>query len=161
MQRLAYRRIIDPEIARHRVDLPALASANPVDGPLDLIEQGDHITGIVRIAGWYPGGKDKAGGGFRHEAGFAPKLGRAIALPFEDGSNGQIVGIDEFTVAELLALGQPARLLADLRLGGQGAAQLPGQPLPLNGGERLGLLQELRVRSPEMRHLITEYGIIV
>ena len=143
MQRLAYRRIIDPEIARHRVDLPALASANPVDGPLDLIEQGDHITGIVRIAGWYPGGKDKAGGGFRHEAGFAPKLGRAIALPFEDGSNGQIVGIDEFTVAELLALGQPARLLADLRLGGQGAAQLPGQPLPLNGGERLGLLQEL------------------
>ena len=61
MQRLAYRRIIDPEIARHRVDLPALASANPVDGPLDLIEQGDHITGIVRIAGWYPGGKDKLG----------------------------------------------------------------------------------------------------
>ena len=83
MQRLAYRRIIDPEIARHRVDLPALASANPVDGPLDLIEQGDHITGIVRIAGWYPGGKDKAGGGFRHEAGFAPKLqGRAGQLLF-------------------------------------------------------------------------------
>ena len=121
------------------MDLPALASANPVDGPLDLIEQGDHITGIVRIAGWYPGGKDKAGGGFRHGPGLRPNW----------------ADIDEFT-AELLALGQPARLLADLRLGGQGAAQLPGQPLPLNGGERLGLLQELLSLPAQHRNRLAE-----
>ena len=126
------------------MDLPALASANPVDGPLDLIEQGDHITGIVRIAGWYPGGKDKAGGGFRHEAGFAPKLGRAIALPFEDGSNGQIVGIDE----QWPSFASHGPIACGFAPGRQGAAQLPGQPLPRRGASRSPGAAELAGPAP-------------
>ena len=86
------------------------------DGLLDLVEQGQHIAGIARIALGHTVGKDKARGRLRHDAGLAAKLGGAIALAFEDGGNGGIVGIDDFTVAEFFALGEPCGLLADVRM---------------------------------------------
>ena len=156
MQRLAHGRIIDPEVARHRVDLAPLGGGDASDGALDPIEQRHHIAGIVRIARWHQGGKDKAGGRFRHNAGLTPKLGRAIALAFEDRGNGQIVGIDEFAMREFLALGEALGLFADLLFGAQGRAQRLGQALPLRGREGLGLPQELLSLLAERRDGVAE-----
>ena len=86
---------------------------------MDLVEQGQHIAGIARIALGHAVGKDKARGRLRHDPGLATKLRGAIALAFEDGGNGEIVGIDEFTVAEFFALGEPCGLLADVRMAAQ------------------------------------------
>ena len=107
MQCLTQGRVIDPKIPRHRVDPEPRGRADTVDGALDLVKQGQHIAGIARIALGHTIGKDKARGRFRHNTGLSTKLGGAIALPFEDGGNGGIVGIDDFTVAEFLALGEP------------------------------------------------------
>ena len=58
-------------------------------------------------------GKDKTGCWFRGDAGLSAKLHGTIALPFENGGNGGIVGIDQFIMAQLFALGQPCGLFPD------------------------------------------------
>ena len=58
--------------------------------------------------------KEKARGRVRRDTRLATKLRGAIALAFENGRDGEIVGIDEFTVAEFFALGEPCGLLADV-----------------------------------------------
>jgi hypothetical protein len=100
--------IIDTKIARHRVDLERLWRADAVDGTLDLVEQGQHLAEIARVARWSVVGKDKARGRFRDNTRLSTELGGAIALAFHDGGDGQVVRIDEFTVAEFLTLGEPS-----------------------------------------------------
>ena len=114
MEGLTQDGIIEAQITRHRVYLALWSCLDPVDGALDLVEQGQHITRITRIALGHEVGKDKTGRGFRGDAGLSAKLRRAIALAFDNGGNGGIVGIDQFTVAELLALGQPGGLFTDV-----------------------------------------------
>ena len=106
MEGLTQGGIIDPKIARHRVDLEQLWRADAVDGTVDLVEQGQHIAEIARVAPWYVVGKDKARGRFRDNTRLSTELGGAIALAFQDGGDGQVIRINELTVAELLALGE-------------------------------------------------------
>ena len=113
------------------MDPQALWRGNLVDGVLHLVEQGQHIARITRIARGHPIGKDKAGRGLRQDTGLATKLGRAIALAFEDGGNGGIIGIDDFAVGQFFALGQALRLLGDVPMGGAGGLQVAQQTLAL------------------------------
>src|SRR5258708_4078872 len=68
--------------------------------------------------------KDKACRWLRDDPGLAPKWGGAVALALEDGGASAIVGIDDFTVGEALALGQSARLLTDGAMGLQGGVEV-------------------------------------
>jgi len=143
MERLPQRRIIDAEITRHRMDLEPWGCPDTLDGPLDLVEQGQHITGIARIALGDPVGKDETGGGLRHKAGFAAKLGGAIALAFEDGGNSGIVGVHDFTVAELFALGELGGLLAEVRMTAHRRVERIGQTLARGGAQRCRVRKEV------------------
>jgi hypothetical protein len=143
MESLTQHRVIDTQITRHRVDMVPWPCLDALGGPLDLVEQGQHITGIARIALGDKVGKDKTGGRFRDDTGLSAKLGRAIAFAFDNGSNRGIVGIDQFKVAELLAMGEPCGLLADVLMGAHRRAQLMGKTLALGLTERLGLFQTL------------------
>jgi hypothetical protein len=80
--------------------------ANAVDGPLDLLNHGQDVTGIAWITRGDSGGKDKAGRGFREQPRFAAKLGGAIAFAFEDGRNRSIIGIHDLAMVQPLALSQ-------------------------------------------------------
>lgn len=141
MKRLSQGRVIDAKIPSDRVDRGRLWPADPCDSVLDLVKQGQDIAGIARIAHRDSGGKDKARRGFRQQAGLATKLGRAIALALHHWGNGGIVGIDDFTVGQLLALGQPSGLGADLLMRLLGCAQCACQALPL-GCAQMGRLLE-------------------
>ena len=125
------------------MDAEPLGHTDTVDGALDLVEQGQHIAGIARITLGHTIGKDKARGRLRHNARFAAKLSRAIALPFDDGGNGGIVGIDDFTVAELLALRESLRLLTDVLLGLHRRVQLTGPTLTVGVLKVVGMVKEL------------------
>jgi len=105
MEGLTQVRVVEAQITRYRVNLPLRPCPGTVDGALDLVEQGEPITRIARIPLGHQRGKDKTGGWFRGEAGLSAKLRGTIALPFDNGGNGGIVGIDQFRVAQLLALG--------------------------------------------------------
>ena len=58
MQRLAQGGVIEPAVARQRVDLAPLGRAGPLDGSLDLVEQGDHVADIARIPRRHQDGKE-------------------------------------------------------------------------------------------------------
>ena len=59
--------------------------------------------------------------------------------------------MDDLTVAELLALGEPPRLLADVLLGLHRRVPLTGQTLTLGVLESVGLVKELlRLRSQRL-----------
>ena len=103
-----------PRSPRHRVYLSLWPGADAFDGAVHLVNQGEHITRIARIALRHEVRKDKTGGRFCGEAGLPAKLRRTIALAFNNRGNGGIIGLDQFTVAELLALRQPYGLLTDV-----------------------------------------------
>ena len=118
-----------------------LGEADTVDGRLDLGNHGQDVTGIARIARGHPGGKDKAGRGFREQPRCAAKLGWAIACAFEDGRNGSVVGIDDFAVGQPLALGQAACLGTKGVMGLYRCLPLAGQAVTLRLGQMRGLLE--------------------
>src|SRR5262245_62934803 len=113
MQGLTQGCVIDAEIPSHGMDRKPPGAADAVDGSLDLVQHGQDVTGIARIAGGYPEGKDKASGGFREQPRFAAELRWAVAFAFEDRCNSSIIGIHDFTVVQPLALDQAAGLGAD------------------------------------------------
>ena len=113
MEGLPHDGIIEPQITRYRVYLALWACLAPRYGLLDLVQQGQHIAGITRIPLRDEVGKDKTSRGFGGEAGLSAKLCRAIALAFDNGGDGEIIGVDQFPVAELLAMGQLGRLFPD------------------------------------------------
>ena len=125
------------------MDAEPLGHADTVDGALDLVEPGEHLAGIARMTRGHTIGNDQARGRLRHNARFAAKLRRAIALPFDDGGNGGIVGIDDFTVAELLALGEAPRLRADVLLGLPRRVPCTGQTLTVGVLKVVGMGKEL------------------
>ena len=67
----------------------------------------------------------------------------AIALAFEDRSKGEIVGIDEFTVAEFFPLGELGGLLPDVRMVAHRRVERIGQTLARGVAQRCRLRQEL------------------
>ena len=94
--------------------LPLWPCVDVLDSALNFVQQGQHITRITRIPWGHERGEDKTGRGFRGDAGLSPTLRRAITLAFNNRGNGGIVGVDQFTVVELLAVGKPCRLLPDV-----------------------------------------------
>jgi len=88
-------------------------------------------------------GKDKAGGGLRDDPGLAPELGRTVAFAFEDRCNGAIVSIDDFAVAQPLALRQPTRLFADIVMRLQRCPQVAHQAFTLVLGQMGRALEAL------------------
>jgi hypothetical protein len=123
------------------MDSQLVAPLEPFGGGLDFVDQRQHIAGIARIAYGEMGGKDKACGGLRDDPRLAPKLGRTVAFALEDGGNSAIVGIDDFAVAQPLALSQPTRLFADIVMGLQRGLQVASQAFALALGE-MGRAQE-------------------
>jgi hypothetical protein len=144
MERLTQHGVIEAQITRDRVDRAPWPSLDALGSPLDLVEQGEHIPGIARIALGHQVGKDETCGRFRDDTGLSAKLRRAIALTFDNGRNRRIVGIDKFTVAELFALGEPLGLPADVCMGAYRRAQLPGKTRALGLTQRLCLFKTLR-----------------
>ena len=100
-------------------------------GGLDLVDQGHDIAGITGIPHRQPRRKHEAGGGLGDNPRLAAKLGGAVALAFADRGNGGIIGIDDFTVRQGLAVGEAAGLGGDLLMGGEGHGQrgVPARPL--------------------------------
>ena len=143
MERLTQRRIIDAEVARDRVEPELWRDLDTRDGALDLVEQGQHRAGIVRIPLGHPIGKDKTRGRFRRDTGLSTKLRGAIALAFEDGSDAEIVGIDEFTVAEFFPVGELGGLRADVRMAAHRRVERIGQTLARGTAQRCRLCKEL------------------
>jgi hypothetical protein len=88
-------------------------------------------------------GKEKARGRLRPKARLAAKRRRALALPFDEGGHGGLVGLDDLTGAELLALGESPRVRADVRLGLHRRVHLTGQTLTVGVLQVVGVLQEL------------------
>jgi hypothetical protein len=93
-------------------------------------------------------GTEKTGGRCRPHAGLSPQLSRAIALPCEEGGDGEIVGMDDGPVAAWLAWREPPRWRADVLLGMPGRVQRTGHTLPVGGLQVVGVVQEwLRLRA--------------
>ena len=142
MQRLAYGGVIGPQIARDRMDSQLAWPRDPCNGRLYFVHQGHHIAGIAGIRCGHAVRKDKARGRVRRDAGLTTKLCGTIALALDDGRDGEIVGIDQFTVEQCLALGEPGGLLADVGMAAQGRLERRGDPLALGVTERRRLVQE-------------------
>ena len=137
------------------MDLKGLWGGDEVDGVLHLVEQGQDITRITRIALGHPVGKDKAGSRLGQNPGFTAKLSRTIAFAFDDRRNGGIIGIDDFELVQLFALGQALRLVDHLTMGVAGRLQVAKQVLTLSLAE-LGVLDQegFGLLSPRLYGLI-------
>jgi len=104
MQSLTQLGVIDPQVPTEGDDPQTLWGSDPLHGVLHLVERGQHIARVTGIARRHLVGKDKARSGLRQDAGLAAKLRRAIALAFDNGGNGGVIGIDDFAVGRLFAL---------------------------------------------------------
>ena len=141
--------VIDPEIPTEGVDAHTLGRGDESNGALYLVEEGQHVTRITRIARRHSIGKNKTGRGFGEDPCFPFKLGWTIAFPFEDRRNGGVIGIDDFAVIEPFALGQTLRLCGDLPMGSAGGFQVAQQTLALRLTERGSVVQEgVRLLGP-------------
>jgi len=143
VQRVASLGVIDPQITAQRVDLQALRGDNEVKGLLHLVEQGQHIAGITRIALGDAIGKDKARGGLGQETDCATELGWTITFALDDGGDGGIISIDDFVLGERFALGQPLRLLGDVPIRVAGGCEIAQQTSTTGLIQVRGLAQEV------------------
>ncbi len=141
--------------------LPLGPSLDTLDGALDLGDQRQTIARVARIALGRAVGKDKTGRWVRRDAGLAAKLCRAIALAFDHGGHGGIVGVHHLTVAALLALGEPGGLGAQVRRVAHGHRQRTSEPLTLGLTQRrrlcktrLGLLAKGCDGFPQFQALV-------
>jgi hypothetical protein len=149
MERLTPCRIIDAKVPRDRVEPELGGCLDTLDGALDLSEPGQHRAGSVRIALGDSRGKEKARGRFRRAPGLAPKLRGAIALACEDGSHGELVGLDQLTVVEFFSLRAGGRLLTDVRMAVHRRVERLGQALARGIAQRCRLRQELLGLLPQ------------
>ena len=97
------------------------------DGMLHFVDQRQHIAIITRVPYRKMGGEDETRGGLGNNAGFAAKLGRAIALAFANRRNSAIVGIDDFTRGQRFALGEAPRLVLNQLMRLDGGSEFGGQ----------------------------------
>ena len=156
MERLTQCRVIDAEIPRYRVDPRALRCLDVCNRLLDVGQEGQDIAGITWIPFRDAIGKDKARGRVRGDTGLAAKLCRTIALAFEDGSDREIVGIDQFTVRQFLAVGEPCGLLADVGMAAQGGVERFRDTCALGVTQRHGLVQEMLGLLPQGGHRLAK-----
>ena len=131
------------------MDPEALRWRDVCNRPLDFVSQGQDIAEVARIPFRHAVRKDKAGGGVRRAAGLAAKLRGTIALAFEDGSDREIIGIDQFTVTQFLAVREQGGLLADVGMAAQGRVERLSDTLALGVPECRGLGQEMLGLLPQ------------
>ena len=127
MRRFTQLGVIQGQIPGQRVDGGRGASGDLAQGVLHFVDQGDHIARITGVAHGQMQSKDEAGGWLSNNPGLAAKLGGAVALAFANGGNGGIVGINNFTLGQDLAIGKPAGLGKDLVMGCESAGELSAQ----------------------------------
>jgi hypothetical protein len=101
------------QIARERVNGQGGAPLNPGDRFRHFVHQGLHVTGVAGIPHGQGQGKHDAGRWVDEHPGCAAKLGGAVTLPLAHGGDGRIIGIDDFAMAQGLALGQASRWVGD------------------------------------------------
>src|SRR5712692_1509951 len=106
MERLTPCRVLDAKVTRARVELGRGRSLDTRDGALDLVEPGQPSAGIVRLPRGPPSGPEQARGWFRRAPGRATTWSGARARAFEEGSAGELVGRDTWTVAEFFPVGE-------------------------------------------------------
>ena len=133
------------------MDPQALRWRDACNRLLDFVSEGQDIAGIARIPCGYAVGTEKARGRVCRDPRLAPKLHGASALAFEDGRDGEIVGIDELTVPEFLAAGEPGGWRADVGMGAQRRAERRGGTLALRIAQRR-LGQEVLRLPPQGDH---------
>jgi hypothetical protein len=143
VERLTQCRVIDAEVARHRVDPESLGCLDVCNRSLDFRQEGQDRAGIARSPFWHVVRKDKARGRVRHDAGLAAKLRGTIALAFEDGSDSESVGIDQFAVTQFLAVGEPCGLLAEVCMAAHRSVERLGDTLALGVTQGRRLVQEV------------------
>src|SRR5215211_5355960 len=169
VQRLTQGGVIERQIAGQRVDGRSGGRRHMSDRLLHLGDQGLHITGVTGITHGQMQGKDEASGWLGNNPRLAAKLRGAVAFAFADGRNGGVVGVDNFTVGQGLALGEPAGLVCDPVMGIEGGRELGVQACPLvrrqlhravqarlggpsQGQDLRSQLQQLRLRLAHQRH---------
>jgi hypothetical protein len=135
--------VMDAESARYRVELESRWCADPVDGPWDLVKPGHHRPRIARMAWRYEGGKEKTSRRCCGEAGRAAALPGARALACDTGGNRGVVGMDQLTGRELVAVGKAGGGLADVLLVVHGRGQRQGETLALGRTQGKRLVEAL------------------
>ena len=98
---------------------------------LHLVHQGQDVADITGIAHRQLRGEHEARGGLGDNPRLAAKLGGAVTLAFADRGNGGIVGIDDFTAGQGLAVREATGLGGNLLMGAEGERQrgVPARPL--------------------------------
>src|SRR6266850_8318017 len=150
MQCRAQRGVIESQIARQRVDGRGGPTRDLGYSDLHFVNQGQHRAGITGVTHGQMQGKDEAGGWFGNNPGLAAKLGGAVALAFANGGNRGIVGIDNFTLGQGFAVGEPTGLGGDLVMGCEGSFELGVQALPL-ALSQLRRALHVRLRGPRQQ----------
>jgi hypothetical protein len=98
------------------------------DGGPPFVDQGHHRAGVSGIPDRQGKGEEaEARGGLGDQAGLAANLRGAVAFALVNRGNRGIVGIDDFTRGQELALGEPPGLGDELVVGGVGSGELGGQ----------------------------------
>jgi hypothetical protein len=121
VQRLAQLYLIESQGARHRMDCQGGLPRDPCDGLLDFVDQRQRIAGITGITHRQVDSQDETRCRLGDDARLPTELDRAVALAFENGGNGEIIGTDNFALLLVLALGQLTRLFTNLLMGLKGS----------------------------------------
>ena len=86
MEGLTQEGVVETQITRYRVNLPRRPGPDTVDGALDLVEQGQPITRIARIAMGHQIGNDKTGCWSAAMPGLLPNCTGQLLLPVSMGA---------------------------------------------------------------------------
>lgn len=121
VQRLTQLHVVEGQVARHRMDRQGGLPRDPCDGLLDFVDQRQRIAGITGIAHRQVESQDKTRCRLGDDARLPTALDWAVALAFENGGNGEIIGTHNFALTLLLALGQLTRLFINLLMGLKGS----------------------------------------
>jgi len=117
VQLLPQRGVVDGQVSCQRMDGRGRARGDLGTRGLGLVDQRLDIADITGITHGQPRGKDKPRRGLTENPGLAPKLGGTVTLAFANRGKGGIVGIDNFTLCQRLAVRQPPRLADNLLMG--------------------------------------------
>jgi hypothetical protein len=138
---LPQRLVLDAEVTRHRVDPESRRWLGAFHRLLDLGQEGHDSAGRARLALGHLVRPENACGGVRPHARLSTKRRGALTLAFEKGRDGEIVRIDELTVTEFVAVGEPCGLRADVRMAAHRGVEHRGEALARGVADRCRLVK--------------------
>ena len=151
VQGLAQLGVMQGQIPGQGVDRQRGAAGDLPPGGLYFIDQGEHLAGSTGIPNGQVKGEEETRGGLGDNAGLPPALSGAVALACANGGDGGSVGIDNFALAQGLALGEAPGLGGDLTMGSKSYGELGRQTGPLLLGQMRSALP-LCLRGPRQPH---------